>query len=216
MAINIEQLISQLSVEEKISLLAGKSTWRTSEVERLGIPNIKVSDGPSGVRGEIFGEGVPAAFLPSGVSLGATWDVELLRQMGELLAEETKSKSASVLLSSTICLHRNLLGGRNFEAYSEDPFLTGRLGTALVNGLQSRGIGASPKHFVGNDQEIDRFHGNRIFPTRALREVYLKPFHMVVRDADPWCMMSAYNKLNGHHCDSSYEILTEIARREWG
>ncbi|KAK1846841.1 glycoside hydrolase family 3 domain protein [Colletotrichum chrysophilum] len=141
MAINIEQLISQLSVEEKISLLAGKSTWRTAEVERLGIPNIKVSDGPSGARGEIFGEGVPAAFLPSGVSLGATWDVELLRQMGELLAEETKSKSASVLLSPTICLHRNPLGGRNFEAYSEDPFLTGRLGTALVNGLQSRGIG---------------------------------------------------------------------------
>ncbi|KAH9242558.1 glycoside hydrolase family 3 protein [Colletotrichum gloeosporioides 23] len=141
MAINIEPLISQLSVQEKISLLAGKSTWRTAEVERLGIPNIKVSDGPSGARGEIFGEGVPAAFLPPGVSLGATWDVELLRQMGELLAEETKSKSASVLLSPTICLHRNPLGGRNFEAYSEDPFLTGRLGTALVNGLQSRGIG---------------------------------------------------------------------------
>ncbi|EQB49240.1 hypothetical protein CGLO_11442 [Colletotrichum gloeosporioides Cg-14] len=216
MTLKIEQILSQLSVEEKISLLAGKSTWRSAEVERLGIPNIKVSDGPSGARGEIFGEGVPAAFLPSGVSLGATWDVELLRQMGELLAEETKSKSASVLLSPTICLHRNPLGGRNFEAYSEDPFLTGRLGTALVNGLQSRGVGATPKHFVGNDQEIDRFHGNRIIPTRALREVYLKPFQMVVRDADPWCMMSAYNKLNGHHCDSSYEILTEIARREWG
>ncbi|KAK2769625.1 glycoside hydrolase family 3 domain protein [Colletotrichum kahawae] len=122
MALNIEKMLSQLSVEEKISLLAGKSTWRSAEVERLGIPDTKVSDGPSGARGEIF----------------------------------------------------------------------------------------------GNDQEIDRFHGNRIIPTRALREVYLKPFQMVVRDADPWCMMSAYNKLKGYHCDSSYEILTEIARREWG
>ncbi|KAF2017003.1 glycoside hydrolase family 3 protein [Aaosphaeria arxii CBS 175.79] len=216
MAIDIDNLVAQLTLEEKISFLAGKSTWRTAEVDRIGIPNIKLSDGPSGARGEIFGEGVPAAFLPSGVSLGATWDVNILREMGELLAEETKSKSASVLLSPTICLARNPLGGRNFEAYGDDPFHSGKLATALVQGIQSQGIGATLKHYVGNDSELDRFHGNRVIPTRALRECYLKPFQMAVRDADPWCMMTAYNKVNDHHCDSSRELLTDIARKEWG
>ncbi|OAL49306.1 periplasmic beta-glucosidase precursor [Pyrenochaeta sp. DS3sAY3a] len=216
MAVDIDFLISQLTLEEKISFLAGESTWRTAGVERLGIPNIKLSDGPSGARGEIFGEGVPAAFFPSGVSLGATWDVALLQELGELLAEETKSKSASVILSPTMCLARNVLGGRNFETYGEDPYHVGKLATALVKGVQSQGIGATPKHFVANDSEIDRFHGNRVIPTRALRECYLKPFQMVVRDADPWCMMSAYNKVNGEHCDASRKLLTDVARKEWG
>ncbi|KAL2842160.1 periplasmic beta-glucosidase precursor [Aspergillus pseudoustus] len=216
MAVDIDILLSQLTLEEKISMTAGASTWRSAEISRLGIPNIKVSDGPSGARGEVFGEGVPAAFLPSGVSLGATWDIELLREMGELLAEETKSKSASVLLSPTMCLARNPLGGRNFETYGEDPYHVGKLATALVQGLQSRRVGATPKHFVANDSEVDRFGGNRVVPTRALREVYLLPFQMVVRDADPWCIMSAYNKVNSSHCDTSSELLSDILRREWG
>ncbi|PYH91640.1 glycoside hydrolase [Aspergillus ellipticus CBS 707.79] len=194
--IAIEALVSQLTLEEKISLIAGHSTWRTAAIERLGIPNLKVSDGPSGARGEIFGEGVPAAFLPCGVSLGATWDVELLYRMGELLAHECKSKSASVILAPTI----------------EDPFLTGKLASAHVRGVQSQGVGATPKHYVANDQETKRFHSNAVIAQRALHEVYLLPFQMVVRDADPWCMMTAYNKVNGLHCDMSYELLTKIPR----
>lgn len=114
-----------------------------------------------------------------------------------------------------MCIHRHPLGGRNFESFSEDPYLTGKLAVAHVQGMQSRGVGATPKHFVANDQETKRFKVNAHISPRALREVYLLPFQMVVRDADPWCMMTAYNKVNGHYCDASHEILTEIARNEW-
>ncbi|KAJ6054466.1 periplasmic beta-glucosidase precursor [Penicillium canescens] len=208
-------LLASLTLDEKCQLIAGRSQWRTAAIERLGIPSLKVTDGPSGARGEIFGENVPAAFLPAGVSLGATWDEKLLYEIGQLLGEECKSKSASVLLAPTICIQRHPLGGRNFEAFSEDPYLTGKLGIAYVRGIQSRGVGATPKHFVANDQETKRFKYNVNVPPRALREVYLLPFQMVVRDADPWCMMTAYNKVNGHYCDASKELLIDIARGEW-
>ncbi|KAH7131321.1 glycoside hydrolase superfamily, partial [Dactylonectria macrodidyma] len=211
----IQHLLSQLTLDEKLSLLAGGSQWRTAAIKRLGIPALKVSDGPSGARGEIFGEGVPAAFLPSGVSLGATWDVHLMEQIGQLLAEECKSKSASVSLAPTMCIHRHPLGGRNFESFSEDPYLTGKMAAGHVRGLQSRGVGATPKHFVANDQETKRFKINAHIDNRALREVYLLPFQIMVREADPWCMMTAYNKVNGHHCDTSKKLLTDIARNEW-
>ncbi|RSL59604.1 hypothetical protein CEP51_013889 [Fusarium floridanum] len=213
---NIDQLIQELTLREKISLIAGASTWRTSGIPRLGIPNLKVSDGPSGARGEIFGEGVPAAFLPCGVSLGATWDEELLFEVGQLLASECRTKSASVSLAPTMCIHRHPLGGRNFESFSEDPFLTGKLASAHVRGVQSRGIGATPKHFVANDQETDRFKYSAEIPPRALREVYLLPFQMVVRDANPWCLMTSYNRVNGTYCDTSKELLTDILYGEWG
>lgn len=175
----------------------------------------QVSDGPSGARGEVFGEGVPAAFVPSGVSLGATWDVDLIGEIGALLAEECKSKSASVLLAPTICMHRHPLGGRNFESFSEDPYLTGKLAVAYVQGLQGAGVGATLKHFVANDQETKRFKVNAHIDPRTLREVYLLPFQMTVREADPWCMMTAYNKVNGRHADASKELLIDIARDEW-
>ncbi|KAI1759236.1 periplasmic beta-glucosidase precursor [Hypoxylon sp. FL1150] len=214
--IDVEELLSQLTLEEKISLIAGASTWRTTAVSRLGIPNLKVSDGPSGARGQVFGEGVPAAFLPCGVSLGATWDTDLMYELGQLLADECTTKSARVQLAPTMCIHRHPLGGRNFESYSEDPFLTGKLAAAHVRGLQSQGVGATPKHFVANDEETNRFKVNCVIPPRPLHEVYLLPFQMVVRDADPWCMMTAYNKVNGLHCDASGTLLTEIARKAWG
>ncbi|KAJ5374231.1 hypothetical protein N7517_006237 [Penicillium concentricum] len=211
-----EFLLSSLTLDEKLALIAGESQWRTASIKRLGIPSLKMSDGPSGARGEIFGEGVPAAFLPSGVSLGATWDKDILFEIAQLLGEECKSKSASVLLAPTICIHRHPLGGRNFESFGEDPYLTGKLATAYVRGLQSCGVGATPKHFVANDQETKRFKYNAHITPRALREVYLLPFQMVVRDADPWCMMTAYNKVNDHYCDASKELLIDIARGEWG
>ncbi|KAL3468851.1 periplasmic beta-glucosidase precursor [Aspergillus californicus] len=208
-------LLASLTLDEKCQLIAGKSQWRTAAIDRLGIPSLKVSDGPSGARGEVFGENVPAAFLPSGVSLGATWDPDLVYEVARLLADECKSKSASALLAPTICIQRHPLGGRNFEAFSEDPYLTGKLGVAYVRGIQSRGVGATPKHFVANDQETKRFKYNANVAARALREVYLLPFQMVVRDADPWCMMTAYNRVNGHNCDASKELLIDIARNEW-
>ncbi|KAI9146977.1 Beta-glucosidase B [Paramyrothecium foliicola] len=208
--------LSQMTLQEKLLLMAGESTWRTAPIPRLGVPKLKVSDGPSGARGEIFGESVPAAFFPSGVSLGAAWDVDLMYEIGQAIAEETKTKSASVILAPTMCVHRHPLSGRNFESFSEDPFLTGQLASAHVKGIQSRGIGATPKHFVANDEETNRFKYNAVIPERALREVYLLPFQMAVRDADPWCMMSAYNKVNGNHCDSSKELLDGIVRDEWG
>ncbi|KAH6989644.1 periplasmic beta-glucosidase precursor [Ilyonectria sp. MPI-CAGE-AT-0026] len=214
--IDAEVLVSKLTLDEKLSLLAGGSQWRTAAIERLGIPNFKMSDGPSGARGEIFGEGVPAAFLPSGVSLGATWDETIMFEIGKLLAEECKSKSASVSLAPTMCIQRHPLGGRNFESFSEDPYMTGKLATAYIRGMQSRGVGATAKHFVANDQETKRFKVNIHLDPRAMREVYLLPFQMVVRDADPWCMMTAYNKVNGSHCDASKELLIDIAREEWG
>ncbi|KAJ5578457.1 uncharacterized protein N7459_007421 [Penicillium hispanicum] len=213
--VNVDNLLARLTLDEKISLLAGHSTWRTTGIPRLGIPPLKVSDGPSGARGQVFGDGVPAAFLPSGVSLGATWDEQLLFEMGRILAEETKSKSASVILAPTMCIQRHPLGGRNFESFSEDPYLTGKLATAHIRGVQSRGIGATPKHYAANDQETDRFHSNSVVPTRALREVYLRPFQMVIRDADPWCIMTAYNRVNGFHCDESTELLDIVLREEW-
>ncbi|GLB05369.1 hypothetical protein AtubIFM57258_000649 [Aspergillus tubingensis] len=213
---DLEFLLESLTLDEKLQLIAGQSQWRTAKIDRLGIPSLKISDGPSGARGEVFGEGVPAAFLPSGVSLGATWDRDLLFEIAQLLADECKSKSASVLLAPTICIHRHILGGRNFESFSEDPFLTGKLAISYVQGLQSCGVGATPKHFVANDQETKRFKYNAKVPTRALREVYLLPFQMVVREADPWCMMTAYNRVNGHYCDASKELLIDIARGEWG
>ncbi|GJC90826.1 beta-glucosidase B [Colletotrichum liriopes] len=209
------EILAALSLDEKLSLLAGGSQWRTAAIDRLGVPTLKVSDGSSGARGEIFGENVPAAFLPCGVSLGATWDVELMQEIGQLLADECKSKSASVSLAPTMCIHRHPLGGRNFESFSEDPFFTGKLAAAHIRGLQSRGVGATPKHFVANDQETKRFKVNAHIDPRALREVYLLPFQMAVREADPWCMMTTYNKVNGHHCDASKELLTDIARDEW-
>ncbi|KAF5002326.1 hypothetical protein FDECE_10642, partial [Fusarium decemcellulare] len=221
-----EELVAQLTLDEKLSLMAGASTWRTMAIDRLGIPAMKFSDGPSGARGQIFGESVPAAFFPCGTSLGATWDEKLLYDIGQALADETKTKSASVILAPTMCIHRHPLGGRNFESFSEDPYLTGKLAAAHVRGVQSRGIGATPKHFVeegslpffisANDQETDRFHYDAKISPRALREVYLLPFQMVVRDANPWCMMSAYNAVNGHHADASKELLNDIARGEWG
>ncbi|KAF2014563.1 glycoside hydrolase family 3 protein [Aaosphaeria arxii CBS 175.79] len=211
----ISDILAALSLEEKLSLLAGASPWRTTAIKRVGVPPLKVSDGPSGARGEVFGENVPAAFLPSGVSLGATWDVNLMERIGGLLAEECKTKSASVSLAPTMCIHRHPLGGRNFESFSEDPFLTGKLASAHIRGMQSRGIGATPKHFVANDQETKRFKVSANISARALREVYLLPFQMMVREADPWCMMTAYNKVNGHHCDASKELLIDIARDEW-
>ncbi len=205
-----------LSLEEQVSLLAGDSFWLTVPVERAGVPAVKVSDGPNGARGggALVG-GVSAACFPAGIALAASWDTALLEEVGQALAEEAHSKGARVLLAPTVNLHRGALNGRNFECYSEDPYLTAWLGVAYIEGLQSRGVSATLKHFVGNESEFERMTISSEIPERALRELYLLPFEAAVR-AGVWAVMCSYNKLGGTYASENKRLLTDVLRDEWG
>ncbi|RPA83048.1 hypothetical protein BJ508DRAFT_317917 [Ascobolus immersus RN42] len=208
--------MSKLSLEQKVSLLSGKDFWRTQDIPEHGIPSLKVTDGPNGARGEFFTDGTPAALFPCGISLAATWNTDLLHEIGGALAEETKARQAQVLLAPTVCLHRSPLGGRNFESFSEDPFLTGKMSSAYIKGLQAGGVGATIKHFVANEQETWRMTVDVSVQERALRELYLKPFEIAIREADPWAVMSSYNLVNGKHADMNDFTLRKVLRGEWG
>src|SRR6266568_137642 len=212
----VQSLLRELTLEEKVSLLAGASFWYTTAVERLGIPAIKVSDGPNGARGDVFGAGRPTACFPAGTSLASTWNIALVEQIGQALAEETQTKGAAVLLGPTVNIHRSPLNGRNFECYSEDPYLAARMAVAYIKGLQSRGVGASVKHYAGNNSEFERNTINSEIGERALREIYLPAFEAAVKEADTWTVMAAYNKLNGTFCSENPELLTRILKEEWG
>ncbi|CAG9976110.1 unnamed protein product [Clonostachys byssicola] len=216
-ATNVDSLVGQLTLDEKILLLAGKNFWETHEIPRLGIPSLKVTDGPSGARGATFIDGTPAACFPACVSLAATFDRELARRIGTALAQETQSKGCYVLLGPTVCIHRSPLGGRNFESFSEDPLLAGVLATEYVKGLQDERVAASVKHFFANEQDTRRFVLNETISERALRcsEIYLKPFEIVVKEARPWTLMSAYPKINGSYIDATSTWLTQVLRDEW-
>ncbi|CAG8279779.1 unnamed protein product [Penicillium salamii] len=210
-----QEKLSQMTLEEKVLLLCGQDLWRTNPIPRLGVSRIKTSDGPVGVRGGIFTDGVSAASLPTGVSLASTWDKEVMRDVCQVLISEAKSKEVDVLLGPTVCIPRTPLGGRNFEAYSEDPFLTGKLAAEFINSIQGAGIGACIKHFVANDQETRRFFIDEKIPDRALREIALQPFQIAIRDSDPWTLMTAYNKVNGVFCSAHDFLLQEVLRNEW-
>ncbi len=212
----IEALISQMTLEEKISLLAGADLWHTVPLERLGIPVIKMTDGPSGARGIDNPSSPTSACFPCGTALGATWNPELVERVGKALAEETKSKGAHILLGPTVNIHRSPLAGRNFESFSEDPYLSGRMAVAYITGLQSEGVGACIKHFVCNDSEFERQSISSEVDQRALREIYLRPFHMAVREAKPWAVMSSYNRINGTYASENAHLLLEILKGEWG
>ncbi|KAK7716884.1 hypothetical protein SLS63_010891 [Diaporthe eres] len=192
--------LSQLTQEEKVSLLTAADFWRTKAITSKGIPAAKTSDGPNGARGGIF--------------VGGTKD--LLYEVGQHLADEVKARSAHILLAPTVCMHRHPLGGRNFESFSEDPLLTGKLAAQYIQGLQQKGVAATIKHFVGNEQETHRLTINSIVQERALRELYLKPFEIAVREANPWAIMSSYNLVNGVHADMNTLTLKDILRGEWG
>ncbi|GJJ11758.1 hypothetical protein Clacol_005996 [Clathrus columnatus] len=213
---SIPELLSKLTKEEKIHLLAAPDWWHTQPIARLGIPSAKMSDGPNGVRGESFFLLSPAQCLPCSTSLASTFDTELINATGAFLAEEAKLKSATILLAPTCNIQRSPLGGRSFESFSEDPFLSGTCAAAYVNGLQSNGVAATIKHFVANDQEHERMGSSSNLSERALREIYLYPFMIAQRDAKPWAYMTAYNRLNGVHCSENPRLLTDILRREWG
>ena len=216
-AATIEELLDKMTLAEQVALLAGIDFWTTAPIEHLGIPAIKVSDGPNGARGggSLVG-GVRAASFPVGIALGATWDLALIEEIGRALAAEAHSKGARVLLAPTVNLHRSPLNGRNFECYAEDPFLTARIACAYIAGLQREGVAATIKHFVGNESEFERMTISSEIAERPLRELYLAPFEAAVKEAGTWALMSSYNRLNGTYVSEEPRLLRDILKGEWG
>jgi len=218
---NINVLIQQMTLEEKAALCTGASSWTTPPVERLGIPELTVSDGPHGVRRVPKEQGLvekslPATCFPTASCLASTWDVDLIHTMGEALAEECIALNVDVLLGPGANMKRSPLCGRNFEYFSEDPFLAGEMAAGLIEGIQSKGVGTSLKHFTANNQEYQRFSISAEVDERTLREIYLPAFEKAVKRAKPWTVMCAYNKLNGEYCSEHHTLLTEILKNEWG
>ncbi|KAG2734340.1 hypothetical protein G9P44_002346 [Scheffersomyces stipitis] len=212
---DIEEVLAELTLEERISLLAGLDFWHTVSVPRVGIPSLRFSDGPNGLRGTKFFDSVPSACFPCGTGLAATFDKELLFEAGQLMGEEAKHKGAHVILGPTMNMQRGPLGGRGFESFSEDPHLTGQAASSIIRGIQDKGIAATVKHFVCNDLEDQRNSSNSILTERALREIYLEPFRLAIKYANPICVMTSYNKVNGEHVSQSKRLLEEVLRQEW-
>lgn len=207
--------VDALSLEEKVRLLTGEDFWTTYALPNIGLRKMVVSDGPSGVRGELWDERSPSLSLPSATAFASTWDQNLLKEVGEVMAYEARRKNVDVVLGPTINLHRSPLGGRHFEAYSEDAVLSGKLAAAFVQGIQGQGVGACLKHFVANDAETDRHTVNNILDEQTLREIYALPFEIAVRDSNPWTIMSAYNRVNGPKMAAS-PLLNAVLKAEWG
>ncbi|KAL4881051.1 putative beta-glucosidase I [Aspergillus karnatakaensis] len=213
---DIDNVLLELTLDEKISLISGSDPWHTSAIPRLKVPKIRVTDGPNGVRGTRFFNGVPAACFPCGTALAATWDTELVQNGGTLQGREAIAKGASVILGPTTNMQRSPLGGRGFESFSEDPVLAGEMSAATIRGIQSTGVAATLKHFVCNDQEHERQSVNAIVSEQALREIYLLPFQIAQRDSKPLAYMTAYNKVNGTHASEHTGLIDGVLRKEWG
>lgn len=218
-----QNIISQLTLEEKAGLCSGLDFWHLKNVERLDIPSVMVSDGPHGLRkqqgkGDHLGlnESVKSTCFPTAVTTASSWDRDLLRRMGEALGEEALAEQVSVILGPGTNIKRSPLCGRNFEYFSEDPYLAGEMAAAYINGVQSKGVGTSLKHFASNSQETRRDISNSVMDERTLREIYLAPFEKAVRQAQPWTVMAAYNLLNGVYCAENEKLLDDILRKEWG
>jgi beta-glucosidase len=216
---DINKLIDQMTIEEKALLTTGATMWSTNPIDRFDIPAVTVTDGPAGARGPItpgIGTQVATLCIPCGSALGATFDVSLLEELGVALGHQTRSKGARVLLAPTVNLHRSPLFGRAFECYSEDPLLSGKLAASFIRGAQSRGVATTVKHFVGNDAEFERMTINSVIDQRTLREVYLLPFEIAVREGGSLGIMTSYNRMNGVYCAENRELLQDILRDEWG
>ena len=212
----IDALVDSLTLDEQVSLLAGADFWHTVPIERAGIPSIRVSDGPAGARGTLFEGGPASVNVPCGTSLAATWDPPLVEEIGRLLGREARAKGARVLLAPTVNLHRTPIGGRNFECMSEDPYLTAQTAVAYVRGLQSEGVAACIKHFIGNDTEFERNSIDSRVDERTLRELYLVPFEAAVKQAGVMSVMTSYNRINGQWAADSVAMIDEVLRGEWG
>jgi beta-glucosidase len=209
----VEDLLARLTLAEKISLMSGGSSFGTQPIARLGIPALHLSDGPNGVRSN---NDQPATVFPTGSALAATWNPAVLEAVGTAIGREARAMNVQVMLGPNVNIQRSVLAGRNFETYSEDPLLAGRLGAAFVRGVQSQGVGTSVKHFVGNEQELERMRSSSNIDERTLREVYLLPFEIIVKEAKPWTVMAAYNRLNGTYMTENSRLIREILKGEWG
>jgi len=217
----INTLIAKMTIEEKAALCIGASAWTTASIDRLGIPSIFVADGPHGVRrvkdeNDIAEESLPATCFPTAACAAATWNTDLVFRMGQAMAEEAHAQEVDILLGPGVNIKRTPLGGRNFEYYSEDPFLSGKMAVSLIKGIQSRGVGTSLKHYAANNQEFQRHVINAKIDERTLREIYLRAFEIAVKEAKPWTVMCAYNKVNGEYCSEHHRLLQEILKQEWG
>ena len=220
---NHADIISKMTLQEKADFCSGADFWHLQSLERLGIPRIMITDGPHGLRkqkekkdkGELMSS-YPAVCFPTAVTTACSWDPELIEKMGEALGEECLEEKVSVLLGPGVNMKRSPLCGRNFEYFSEDPFLAGSIGAAFVQGVQSRGVGTSLKHFAANNQEARRMTVSTVADERTLREIYLAAFEKVVKESQPWTVMNAYNRLNGVYCAEDKWLLNDVLRDEWG
>lgn len=219
----LKELIAQMTLEEKAGLCSGADFWHTKGVERLGIPSAMVSDGPHGLRKQDdkadhlgVNDSIKAVCFPAGCATASSFNRELVEQMGETLGEECQAEGVSTLLGPAMNIKRSPLCGRNFEYYSEDPFLSSEIAGAFVHGVQSKNVGTSPKHFMANNQEYHRMTSSSEMDERTMREIYLASFEGMVRKEKPWTIMNSYNRLNGTYLCENKEMLTDILREEWG
>ena len=221
---NLKELISQMTLEEKAGMCSGLDFWHLKGVERLGIPSVMVSDGPHGLRKQDdkadhlgINDSIKAVCFPPAVLSACSFDRALLERLGETVGDEAQATDLSVVLGPAVNIKRSPLCGRNFEYYSEDPFLAGTLAAAVTRGVQSRpGCGVTIKHFACNNQEDNRMGVDAHISERTLREIYLRGFEIAVKDGAPTAIMSSYNLINGVHAANSKDLCTRIAREEWG
>ena len=220
---DLKKLISEMTLEEKASLCSGADFWHLKGIERLGIPSIMVTDGPHGLRKQPEGadhlginDSIPATCFPSAAGMASSWNRDIINQVGIALGEECQAENVAVLLGPGANIKRSPLCGRNFEYFSEDPFLSSEMATSHIKGVQSQGVGTSLKHFAANNQEHRRMSVDAIVDERTLREIYLASFEGAVKKAKPWTVMCSYNRLNGTYCSENKRLLSDILRDEWG
>ena len=221
----IESILKEMTLEDKIALCSGENFWETKKYDRYGIPALFMSDGPHGLRKQDIGKGTdmlginksaPATCFPAEVTTASSWDSTLLESIGHAIGKEAITQGVGLVLGPGANIKRNPLCGRNFEYFSEDPYLAGKLAASFIKGVEEEGIGTSLKHFACNSQERDRFTSDSVLDDRTLREIYLSGFEIAVKEGKPSTLMCAYPKLNGVHCSDHKELLTDILRREWG
>ena len=217
------EIVSKMTLEQKAKFVSGYDYWHLCKDESLGLPEIMVTDGPNGLRkkdpnGNTVGLGgsYPSTCFPGASTVASSWDRELIKKEGEALGQECLKEKVSVLLGPGTNIKRSPTCGRNFEYFSEDPLLAGECSAAWINGLQSKGVGASLKHFACNSQEAFRMVINEVVDERAMRELYLTAFEIAVKKAQPWTIMSSYNRINGVYASEQVHLQQEIARGEWG